>query len=605
MVKAVPRSEVVRYDPARRATVRDGVELVLNPFDQRALRVALDLRRPGERVTVVSLGPPAARPLLREALAAGADRAVHLCDPAFVGSDLLATSAALASALRPLRPGLVVAGARSTDSDTGLVGPQVAGRLGLAIVTLARAIRRGDARSPLEVEVDTPFGRATVEVEPPAVVTVGEKIAKPLPVSPERFAQTPPEAVETVGPAGLGLSPAEVGSFGSPTWVEEVRAVAPVRRARRFADGATPARVRDAIEALRPLLAIGPPPAPPLPWPPGGAAEREVVVLCSDERGGVDAGVLGLLTYLRRALPAHAIAGALYGSDAEERSRERLETSGALGGYVLDPDGARFDSGDVAHGLAAVLERRPKVVAVVTAASPFGREVAGQLAVARSVGSVGDAIEVRAGPDGALVWSKPSFGGATVATVRSRSTPVVATMPRGLASPAADVRSARRSPWTSIRPPPAMGRVRLRAEVAEPSATPDPEGAEVVVAVGMGIGGPDGIARLVPVAHRWGASLVATRRVVDAGWMPARRQVGLTGALLAPRLAVLLGVRGAPNHMIGWARAAAVVAVNRDPDAPVFREADVGIVGPVEEVVAELVEPLAGLLRPPPPPDPR
>jgi len=92
--------------------------------------------------------------------------------------------------------------------------------------------------------------------------------------------------------------------------------------------------------------------------------------------------------------------------------------------------------------------------------------------------------------------------------------------------------------------------------------------------------------------------LVGTRRVVDAGWLPVRRQVGLTGRALAPRLAVLLGVRGAANHMVGWARAGTILAVNRDAAAPVFGEADVGIVGAIDEVVPELAEPLAQALGP-------
>jgi len=596
LAKAVPRSEAVRFDPERRTLVRSGVELVLNPFDQRALRVALELREAEDRVTVVSLGPPAVAPLLREARALGADRALLLSDGAFAGSDVLATSAALASAVRPLGPSLVLAGSRSTDSDTGLVGPEVGARLGLAVATGARSVRRAARPGALEVVVDTPTGSAEVAVPLPALVSVGEKIAKPLALAPEQFSRVLPGSVETVSAAQLGLSAAEVGAFGSPTVVDAVEEVAPVRVGRTLAEGPVADRVREAMRILATRLEGGRPSAPPLPWPPAETGP-EVMVLVSEVRGSLDDDALGLLTYLRRALPAHAVRAAVYGPAPSDRDRDRFETAGALGGYVLDPRAPRFDASDVAAGLAGILDLRPKLTAVVATSTGFGREVAGQLAAVRGLGVVGDATGVRSEPEGRLAWSKPSFGGTTVATVRCRSSPVVATMPGGLATPALDARPAGRFAWTSVAPPAPRGRVERRSERDEPGATGEVGTSDVVVAVGTGVGGPDGIAALLPTVRRWGAVLVGTRRVVDAGWLPTRLQVGLTGRLLAPRLAVLLGVRGAPNHMVGWARAGTVVAVNRDPEAPVFRAADVGIVGTVEEVVPELAGPLEERLR--------
>ncbi|HYA11347.1 MAG TPA: FAD-binding protein [Thermoplasmata archaeon] len=600
LLKAVPRSETVRYEPTLLTLAREGAELVLNPFDQRALRVALELRRPGETVTVVSLGPGAAGPVLREARAVGADRAVHLCDEAFAGSDVLATSLLLAAALRPLRPGLVLAGARSTDGDTGLVGPEVAARLGVPVVSSARAVRRRPAPGPVEVDVDTADGWATVEVDPPAVITVGEKIAKPLPVEPDAYARVGAAGVEAVGAASLGVPTTEVGSFGSPTTVEEVWPAAPTRHGQVFGSGTVADRVGAALAALGPLLRRPSSAPPPLPWPPELDPHREVIVLCTGPLGEVDPESLGVVTQLRRALPAQMVTVAAYGPVPDEASRRRLEAAGALAGYLLATDGRPCDSADVARGLSSLLDHRPRASAVVCLDGPFGREVAGQLAAGRSLGAVADAIDVRAVPEGGLEWSKPSFGGATLAAVRCRSTPVVATVLPGLSAPSADGRSRDPVAWTSLAPPAPRGRVRRRAEHLEPTATPAADGADVVVAVGAGIGGPEGIARLLPAVRRWGAALTATRRVVDAGWMPVRSQVGLTGRAYAPRLAVLLAVRGAENHMVGWARAGAIVAVNQDAGAPVFRQADVGIVGTVDAVVPELVEPLARALDRPP-----
>jgi electron transfer flavoprotein alpha subunit len=149
-----------------------------------------------------------------------------------------------------------------------------------------------------------------------------------------------------------------------------------------------------------------------------------------------------------------------------------------------------------------------------------------------------------------------------------------------------------------VLPLPARGEplVPIESTIGVAPGTPPLDGREVVVAVGMGVGGPDGVAALAPLLLRWNAALGATRRVVDAGWVPRQFQVGLTGQSLAPRLGVLVGVGGSTNHLVGWKRARALLAVNRDPDAAVFRDVDVGIVGSVEEIVPLLGEALAPLL---------
>ena len=598
LLKAVPRSESIRFDPTRRTVAREGAELVVNPFDQRALRVGLELRRAEDRLTVFTLGPPPARPLLREALALGADRAEHLSDEAFAGSDVLATSAVLAAALRLSRPGLVVAGARTSDSDTGLVGPEVAARLGIPVLTCARSLVRRDGPPRVEATVDTASGWATCTTALPAVVTVGEKIAKPLQLDPGRFARTAEASVHEVRAAELGLAAAEVGSFGSPTSVVKVEEVAPTRLGRTFATGPPEARVRDAVEVLAPLVRRPRPLEPLLPWAPPSDPGREVAVLVSGGSGGLDPASLAVLTQLRRSLPTHTVSAIVYGGAPPVAELARAEGAGALGGYVLDPRASRFDSADVARGLGSVLEHRPKLTAVVTVASPFGREVAGQLAAARELGAIADATGVRASDDGALEWTKPSFGGTTVATIRCRSSPTVATIAPHLASPPSVGRSGGVFLWSPLAPPLPAARVDRGPDHDEPAEAPEPESAEVVVAVGAGLGGPDALDGLRLTVRRWGASLTGTRRVVDAGWLPARRQVGLTGRAYAPRLVVLLGVRGAANHMVGWARAGAILAVNPDPEAPVFRHADVGIVGTVEEIVPELAEPLERLVAP-------
>jgi electron transfer flavoprotein alpha subunit len=597
LVKVVPPSESLRYDPALGRVIREGTELVVNPFDQRALRVALELRRSGETVTVLSLGPPHARVPLRETRALGVDRVVLLTDPAFAGSDTLATARALSAAAQRMGHDVTLGGAWTTDSETGQVGPEVAALLGVPVVSGARALRR-DADGPgFDVTVDTPTGWAEYRARAPLLVTVGEKIAKPLRATPEALARVPDPAVEVLGTAELGLHPQKTGTAGSPTVVGSVAEVAPTRSPRRFAEGAPSERVHAAVAALTALL--GAPRPGPLPLPPAPSPmrpEAEVLVLVTGSNGDLDPAALGLLSEVRRALPGSWPSAVWVGPPPTEAATHRLDLAGALAGYCVTTREPRPESSQVARGFESSLEARPSSEAGLFLSDPFGREVAGQLAARRGLGLIGDAIGMRSDPTRGIVWSKPSFGGRTVAGIYSRTRPSLATIRPGAFALAPESRRGEGFGWRNLPALRDRNSVELRAEGVETLDAVDLERREVVVVVGMGVGGPEGIERLRPTLARWQAGLVGTRRVVDAGWLPRQLQLGLTGRSLAPRLGVLLGVSGSPNHLIGWKRAGTLLAVNRDPEAPVFREADVGVVGSVEEVVPLLEAPLAGLV---------
>src|SRR6476661_4919872 len=161
---------------------RDGIELEMNPYCRRAVSKAVELAaaRAGSRVTVYTLGPPAADDTLREAIAWGLDRHVDIegvlvTDPAFAGSDTLATAKALAAALRREGPfDLVLAGRNSVDSDTGQVGPELAELLDLPFLTGVRYLSIDGTRVAARCEHDDGWMQA--EVELPAVLSCAERL---------------------------------------------------------------------------------------------------------------------------------------------------------------------------------------------------------------------------------------------------------------------------------------------------------------------------------------------------------------------------------------------------------------------------------------------
>ncbi len=596
LAKAVPALDRLVFDPVRRTVDRSVAELFLNPFDQRALRVGIDLRRDGDRVLVASLGPPAAVGPLREAMAVGADRAILVTDPAFAGSDTLATSRALAGVVRAVDPQVVLVGAWTTDSETGQVGPELAALLGWPVATVARSLEWDPARSGIEVVCDTADGWAGWHLPLPAVVSVGEKIAKPLRPDPAALAGVADAAIDRWSAEQLGVPVEAVGLRGSPTIVVAVQEAAVARTPVVVADGEISTRVERAVRALAPRLRARVP-VPPLPPVPGEVTDgSEVAVLVTGPDGTLLGGTVGAVAEVRRALPGHWASVVWVGAPPTEADRFRLAGAGARAGYLDESAEPRVDPDRAVAALEGLLRERPRLAGLILAADPFGREVAGALAARNALGLTGDAIGLHLDVDGTIVWTKPSFGGRTVATIRSRTRPSVATARPGVFAVPPPTPDRTGFVWHTLEPTRRPSRRTPRGSGREVGDVPELDAFDVIVAVGMGVGGPDGIARLAPTLRRWGAGLAATRRVVDAGWVPRQRQVGLTGHLLAPRLAILLGVSGSVNHAVGWRRAGAVLAVNRDPAAPVFQDVDVGIVGEIDAVLPALVGPIAAAL---------
>jgi electron transfer flavoprotein beta subunit len=236
----------VVVDAPRGKIVRTADKCALNSFDRPALEVALQLKeRYGGSVTVLSMGPPTAETALREALAAGADRAVLLCDPALAGADTLATSTALCAAVHGLAPfDMLLFGTRTSDSDTGQVGPQTAVLLDLPMVT--GTVKIDGAHDCLTVERKVDGFMEIYEVALPAALTIHPTAAAPRDPALGDIATAFDEmSVEIVSIKQLGLDPSLVGEAGSPTRVLSMKPIQK-NRACRWIEG-TPATQADTL----------------------------------------------------------------------------------------------------------------------------------------------------------------------------------------------------------------------------------------------------------------------------------------------------------------------------------------------------------------------
>lgn len=252
-VKSVPDPRCsVSLDPETKRLCRTAAPPVINPLDRNALEAALGLRGAlGGKVFVVSMGPPQARENLVEALAMGADEAIHLCDMAFAGADTLATARTMAAAIQRLPDvGLVLCGAHSTDGSSGQVGPQLAEAMGIAHIVQASSVEVRDGRVVAQSELDNL--RLSVEAALPALVTVTKTINKPRRVSLLGIVAARQKPVHTWRLADLDLPASEMGASGSPTCIADIIPVKYDRRGERL-DGSAEEAAGVLIRRLRAL----------------------------------------------------------------------------------------------------------------------------------------------------------------------------------------------------------------------------------------------------------------------------------------------------------------------------------------------------------------
>lgn len=560
---------------------RTGVPLEMNAYCRRAVATAATLAADGAgHVTVLTMGPPTAADALREALAwCDAHNApatgVALSDDAFAGSDTLATSRALAAALTQLGPfDLVLLGRNAVDADTGQVGPELAEMLGLPLLSGVRAFHLDADGMHAECEYDDALVNAHASL--PLVVTCAERLCEPAKVDPEGRALVDATRITIMTAAMLGPGP--WGAAGSPTWVGPTRTIAATRRQVVAADVPLDTQVAQALALLDELGAfdksdrtVDHPPVPPSANPT--LHTNCIAVICEPDHNAVTRELLGEAATLAQSIDAHVVAFAASDDAAE---------LGAWGADVVHAWPGAPVAEDCAHAISQWCATE-QPWAVLVPSTVWGREVAGRIGARLGLGLTGDAVALEVEGDRLIAW-KPAFGGQLVAAIATKSAIQMATVRSGvfaLRSPRAG--DAALAPFAV----PATSRTTITAITRTDDATQLAD-ADVVIGVGGGVH-PDAYGALDGLCTALGATLGASRKVTDNGWLPRARQIGITGRAIAPRCYVAIGISGKFNHMVGVRAARAVLAINSDPDAPVFEFADAGIVAPWETAVPAIV----------------
>jgi electron transfer flavoprotein alpha subunit len=263
---------------------------------------------------------------------------------------------------------------------------------------------------------------------------------------------------------------------------------------------------------------------------------------------------------------------------------------GASKVYVIDDKQlADYSSSAYAAALAAFVDEA-KPAALFFAATAMGKDLAPRVAARLGAGLASDCTKI-AVKDGTLEFTRPIYAGKAFLTLRLKSSPKLATL-RPNVFPLGESGAGNGETITLAGAIPAdavKGRVTelLKEETAELDVTE----AEVVVSGGRGLKGPEafgllrGLAAVLPRA-----AVGASRSAVDSGWIGHAHQVGQTGKTVSPQLYIAVGISGAIQHLAGMSSSKVIVAVNKDPEAPIFKVADYGVVGDLFEVVPKLTE---------------
>jgi electron transfer flavoprotein alpha subunit len=551
LVKQVPTLGAIEFDEETKSLKREGVPLELNTFDRHAVRHAALL---ADETVAMTMGPPQAEEALRECLALGADRAIHLSDRVFALADTIGTSRTLALAIEQEGADLVICGRKALDSETWQVPPQVAAFLGWPHVTnVASVERRGDT---LRLMRETDFGEEVFEAPLPVVVSAGR--------APEETPSRDREGTIDVWQAtdlvdDLRPNDKRFGQTGSPTRVLAVRDSKPERA------GIQASSAEEAATRIRELMDERAP-EPPSWDKPGHIADEpgatydcwSVCELVEGRLRRVSLELIGRSRDLAGKLGGRAVA-LLIGHDLEPAAREAASYGAEVVFAVDDPALAEYHPELWAHVLRRVVaDQSPHVVLIP--ASGRGRDYGPRAAGDLELGMTADCVGVDIAKAGRLLQQKPAYGGNIVSVILGATTPQLATvLPRMYEplEPGEFDTEVHRLDLGALPEP----KVKLVERSADRSSY-DLDEQDVVVGVG-----PDVDPALVEAIRQSTAALAGTREACAAGIVTRTRHVGLLGRPIAPRLYVGIGVGDDLEHWAGTVKARVIATIGDPVDA--------------------------------------
>ena len=309
-----------------------------------------------------------------------------------------------------------------------------------------------------------------------------------------------------------------------------------------------------------------------------------MLVFLEHHGGELLKGSLGVLAKAASLGEAHAVVlGSGVAGLAEEAGR-----FGAAKVYVVDDPALEAPLPQPRVDALAQIVREHGVENVLFAQSVLASDVAAALAARLEAGLNWQLTDLVA-EGGELVGKQPALGDSVIVDVGWVGTPRLALFRSGAFDPVETGSQAAVEPVAVAFEDFSLA-ARMVEQLQEEATGPSIEEAEIIVAGGRGLGGPESFTVLEELAAALGGAVAATRAVVDAGWYPYSTQVGQTGKTVSPKLYIACGISGAIQHKVGMQSSGVIIAINKDPNAPIFEFSDLGVVGDLHSVVPTLTE---------------
>ena len=310
-----------------------------------------------------------------------------------------------------------------------------------------------------------------------------------------------------------------------------------------------------------------------------------ILVFLEHHEGELQKGSLGVLS--KAAGLGDEVSAVILGSGVEGLAAD-AGRYGAATVYVADDPKLEAPLPQPRVDAIAQLVAERGIETVLFAQSILSADVAAALAARLDAGLNWQLVDIAA-QDGQLVGKQSALGDSVLVDVGWTSTPRLGLFRSGVFDPA-ESGAAGTVEKLDVRFQDHSLLAEMLEQAHEESSGPSIEDADVIVAGGRGLGAPEGFGMVEELAKALGGAVGATRAVVDAGWYPYAAQVGQTGRSVSPTLYVACGISGAIQHKVGMQNSKVIVAINKDPNAPIFEFADLGVVGDVHQVVPKLTE---------------
>ena len=309
-----------------------------------------------------------------------------------------------------------------------------------------------------------------------------------------------------------------------------------------------------------------------------------ILVFVEHHGGELQKGSLGVLAKAA-SLGSDEVAAVLVGGGVKALAGE-AGRYGAAKVYVVEDDALEPPLPQPRVDALAKVATDNGYETILLANSVLAADIAAGLSARLDAGLNWDLVDI----DSGFVGKRPALQDSVFVDVGWRTTPRIALFRAGSFDAAATGGGEPQVEEVTVEHAPHATAARVVSQEQEQSSGPSIEDADIVVAGGRGLGAPENFTLAEELAKALGGAVGATRAVVDAGWYPYASQIGQTGKVVSPKLYVALGISGAIQHKVGMQSSNVIVAINKDPNAPIFEFSDLGVVGDVHEIVPKLTE---------------